>query len=227
MAVSSTQNSKAINYCLQLVEKKERELIADYKRWEGEIVQSSACPIKLVDAPRVSALHKHADASINRAAAMCTNARPPSIQHDLVDFHRHIEAAALARARAWLVEWVRDEPKRREAAYQKREAQRKHQEHVQNLRLPVGRIEELHDIIKQAANAEKLLANLYRAYEAQQHAAAARKELEEMKSRTEAAARALNTTAPEIVVPPKIDGADEAAAIFSRAARAQVITPRT
>jgi hypothetical protein len=226
MTTTSTSNTKALALVTRLVEAKERGLIADYKRYDDEIIKSTRAPITLPDAGNPSSLHRHADNAIKKAAALCVNGKPPTISHEAADYHRHIEAAALARARAWLVEWIASEPKRKEAAYQKREAQRAHQEHVQNLRLPVGRIAELHDIIKQSAGAERLLANIYKAYEAQQHAAAARKELEDMRNRTEAAARALNTLAPVIEIPPKIDGADEAAAIFSRAARAQVITPR-
>ena len=211
-----TSSNKTIDLVTRQVEKTEKQLIADFQRWEGELNPTTRPPIRLNAEQGAASLRKFAATSIKKAIALLRNGKAPT-GHDGTDFHRLIDGAARANAQAWLHDWERDRPQREEAARREREARRTHSEHVQALRINVDRIAELHDIIKQGLSAERLLANLYRAYEAQQAAEAARRELLDMRTRTEAAAAALGTKAPNIEVPEPIDGADEMAEVFLRA----------
>jgi hypothetical protein len=114
------------------------------------------------------------------------------------DHNKLLHSAAISRAAALAIEWDRTLGDRQREARVKAEATRKRREHEAALTPSKKRVAELQATIKEAASAERLLASIFKAYGAHEHAEAARKELEAMYWAAENAARELGKPAPTI-----------------------------
>lgn len=216
--MKSHQNT--LKACEARVKKMSDEMFARFKEWFDAPTQVGQSPIKLGEMRSPKSLRKWADSCIKRAVDM---GKFLELSPQASDHTKLLHNAAISRAAAAAIEYEKGAADRQEQARHKAETKRIRREHEAASKIDRKRISELHETIKEAAQSERLLASIFKAYDAHTRAEAAREELQRTHWSAVNAARELGKTAPTVELPKDADAdAKGMADILQRALTAQL-----
>lgn len=184
--------------CEARVKEMSDEMFARFKEWFDAPTQVGPSPIKLGEMRSPKSLRKWADTCVKRAVDM---GKFPEHSPQANDHTKLLHSAAIHRASAAAIDYEKGLADRQEQARQKADTERKRRENELALRVDKKHVAALHETIREAAQSERLLASIFKAYDAHTRAEAARNELEDMKWAAINAARELGRTAPTIDQP--------------------------